>query len=169
MLNIERGRAGLVCSHTTAREDHVLKWGIENRHGFSCCRSVSGLWAVLVQFPRSLTCFKVRCSTHWVNLCWLCKELIKTFPSGLGVWKVVRLFQKSKEKPRIRLLNKWHISKKTKHLSFPLQSVSTFGNLPNLNLVLEIFTQVSIFNNLHLCSCNNFYIHWKKTKAFEIS
>lgn len=92
------------------------------------------------------------------------KDLTQTVHSDLGVWKGVRLLQKPEEKTRIRLLNKWLIFKNTEHLSFPLQSVSTSGNLPNLNVVLEIVTQLSILNNLHPYSCNNFHINWEKKK-----
>lgn len=44
-------------------------------------------------------------------------------------------------------------------------SQSTFGNLSNANLVLDIFRQVSIFNN-HLCSYENFYTNCKKIQSF---
>lgn len=46
MLNTERGRAGLVCSHKTAGEEHVLKRGIENPMAFHVVNQclVSGLY-----------------------------------------------------------------------------------------------------------------------------
>lgn len=99
---------------------------------------------------------------------WIYVYFIRSWPKlstlVLECGKGVRLLQKPGEKTRIRLLNKWLIFKNTEHLSFPLQSVSTSGNLPNLNVVLEIVTQLSILNNLHPYSCNNFYINWEKKK-----